>query len=505
MAAQVEEIKDMTTPRLFHGLSRWKKTGTAVFERENAVKKIYFQEGDVIFASSNLEDDRLGECLLRNGAINQQAYDVSAELVKKTGKKQGAILVDLGFLTPQGLIEGVKNQVKHIILSLFLWRDGRYSFDEGPLPLTHIIPLDMSTGNLIIEGVKGLEWKVIRKALPPLNTVLRPASDPAALFQNADLSHDQRIILSLIDGKRSMEELCTLSGAGDFNTLRAVYLFLSLSIVETGEIKSEREMTYAREALQEAVERKAAGEAPPSEIKKSIKEAFDNLGGMDHYHVLGIKEDSTAAEIKKAYFRLAKMYHPDRHFEPEMSDMKQELEALFARITNAYDILSEKAERDEYDLLRARRGKTVELEEDHTNKTANAHNQFNIGLREYKSGNYWGAVEAFTWASRLDSSIAKYHYYRGLALSQMPRRRHEAEDSLKKAVEMEPSRAEYHVELGNLYLKGGLKSRAYEIFKSALDWDPDSEQAKMGLIAAGGEEVEKKGGGIIGKLFKEKK
>jgi hypothetical protein len=51
---------------------------------------------------------------------------------------------------------------------------------------------------------------------------------------------------------------------------------------------------------------------------------------------------------------------------------------------------------------------------------------------------------------------------------------------------MEPSNADYHAALGNLYLKSGLKSRALSVFKEALNWDPESVQAKEGIVAAGG-------------------
>jgi len=68
----------------------------------------------------------------------------------------------------------------------------------------------------------------------------------------------------------------------------------------------------------------------------------------------------------------------------------------------------------------------------------------------------------------------------------MPRRSHEAEEAFKKAIQMEPSNADYHAALGNLYLKSGLKSRALSVFKEALNWDPESVQAKEGIVAAGG-------------------
>src|SRR5574341_1234677 len=150
------DIKDMTVPWLLQDLRTGKKTGTVVMTRDPEIKKIFLQEGDVLFASSNVEDDRLGEFLLRSRKITRAQFDKSSEIVVKTGKKLGAVLFEMGVLSAHDLVTEVKLQVKDIILKLFSWREGRYLFDSGPLPVSEIIPLHMSTGDLIIEGIRGL-------------------------------------------------------------------------------------------------------------------------------------------------------------------------------------------------------------------------------------------------------------------------------------------------------------------------------------------------------------
>jgi curved DNA-binding protein CbpA len=242
-----------------------------------------------------------------------------------------------------------------------------------------------------------------------------------------------------------------------------------------------------------------------------IQKAAEEMEGRDHYQALGVTDGASSAEIKKAYFRLAKLYHPDRHFDPELNDMKNTLESLFTRITEAYNALNDEAKRKAYDFSRIKTPRKVEFEEDHTDRTGTAANQFNKGLKEYKAGNFWGALEAFGWACRLDPINAKYFYYLGLSLLEMPRRRHEAEESFKKALEMEPSRVDARLALADLYRKGGLKSRALAMLREALQWDPDSAQIKEAMIAvesggAGGEqEGEKESSGFLGKLFGNKK
>lgn len=513
------DIQQMTIPWLFQDIRARSKTGTAVFDyiqyqtAEKTVKKVYFKNGDITFAASNLKEDWLGRSLVRAGKLTGQQCAASEELVSKTGKKQGAILVELGFLTPQALVDGVKLQVKQIILSLFRVHMGTYRFDEAPLPMADIIPLQMSTGNVILEGVTSLEWQAIRKSLPAPTTIVRPATDPSCLFQDASLNEEQRTVFSFIDGKRSIEEICGLSGVGDFNALKAVYLLLSLRMAEIGKIKTDAEMEFAREAVREAVrparekkeEKRPEEPSRPAEpevvaTREMIQEAYDALAARDHYHVLGVTVTSTAQQIKHAYFRLAKSYHPDRHFDPAMADMKSKLEALFDRIHKAYTILSDQVRRAEYDAAAAKKAaqpqrpaasddfvehRGEDYQEHYKENAVRASEQFNSGMREFKTGNYWGAVESFTWATRLDPIKAPYFYYQGLCLMNIPRRKHEAEESLQKAIEIDPTRIEYHIELSNLYLKSGLKTKALGVLNNALNHHPDSPRINDAIAAAG--------------------
>ncbi len=499
------DVKDMTIPWLFQSLRAEKKTGTVIFSRETAVKKVYYQNGDVVFASSNLDGDRLGDFLLRSNKLTRAQFDASAELTEKTGKKLGAILVELGFISPQDLVFGVKEQVKGIILSLLTWRDGRYIFDDSPLPSSEIILLQMSIGNLIIEGIRGQDWQVVRKSLPPLKTKLCPAADPSFLFQGADLEQDQQSILSLIDGDRNIEELCSMSGLGDFNTLKAIYALLALKMADKGAVKTEQELKSSRAAGQTAA---------PVVTRQMIQEAFAAMKNQDHYQVLGVARNATPPELKKAYFRLAKVYHPDRHFEAEMSDMKETLEALFTGIHNAYQALSVPEQRQDGASVEKpaataqyEEKRPEEYVENYSEKAGRAAAYFKAGMMDFNIGNYWGAAESFAWATRLDPVKSGYFYHYGIVLARIPRRRHEAEENLKKAIEIDPLKPEYHLGLGTLYLHSGLKTKALDVYTDALRQNPASDKLREAIKAAGGTAQEEKESeaGLFKNMFKDEK
>jgi DnaJ-class molecular chaperone len=63
----------------------------------------------------------------------------------------------------------------------------------------------------------------------------------------------------------------------------------------------------------------------------------------DYYEVLGVKRDASEEEIKKAYRKLARQYHPDRN------PGDKQAETRFKEVQDAYDVLSDKAKRSQYD------------------------------------------------------------------------------------------------------------------------------------------------------------
>src|SRR5438270_10203437 len=63
----------------------------------------------------------------------------------------------------------------------------------------------------------------------------------------------------------------------------------------------------------------------------------------DYYEVLGVARDASEADIKKAYRKLARKYHPDRN------PGDKQAETNFKEVQDAYDVLSDKTKRAQYD------------------------------------------------------------------------------------------------------------------------------------------------------------
>lgn len=73
------------------------------------------------------------------------------------------------------------------------------------------------------------------------------------------------------------------------------------------------------------------------------------MNAPDYYQILGVEPNASDDEIKRAFRKLAREHHPDRHHGAD----KAKAEARFKEISAAYDVLSDPTKRQQYDQMRA--------------------------------------------------------------------------------------------------------------------------------------------------------
>ena len=133
-----------------------KKTGVLILKQEKVIKKVYYEKGEIVFAVSSLDDERLGDVLLAEGTITEEQYRQSSKLIAP-GRRQGKVLVEMGVIAPEELWKSVCRQVEAIVYTLFQWEEGYFEFLEGDLPAEERIKLSVSIPNLILEGMRGVK------------------------------------------------------------------------------------------------------------------------------------------------------------------------------------------------------------------------------------------------------------------------------------------------------------------------------------------------------------
>jgi len=336
-------IKDFSIPKILVYLNRNRKTGTLKVRTPAFTKKVYLHKGDAVFASSTDEDDRLGETLTKVGKITMEQYDTSVEILKKTGKRQGEILVELGYLTPQEIIWGVKYQIRDIIYSLFELQDAEYEFNEAEIPSDEIITLKMSMANLIYEGVKRIHnLNSIRKELPDMESVLKLSVDPVSLFQDIVLSSMDKKMLFMIDGKKTVRELINIS-SNSFQAMKSLYVLCSTGILEEKQNVTEK----AEDAVILDDILKAFHDEEDA-LRKRIDILYSNLNRLSESELLEIDEKSDGETLKNNYYKLVKEFHPDRYLSCPDPSIKNKVITVLEEITKAYSLLKDDERREDY-------------------------------------------------------------------------------------------------------------------------------------------------------------
>jgi tetratricopeptide (TPR) repeat protein len=509
-------------------LNRNRKTGTLSFKTPVFIKKMYINGGDVVFSSSTLEDDRLGEKLLKADKITFEQYDKSVEVLKSSrNKRQGAILVELGYITPKDLYWGVKYQVKEIIHSMFLVEDAAYEFIEGDLPTKEVITIKMSMGNLIYEGVRKIEnWTRIRKEMPNTNTVLKLSNDPISLFQGIELNSQDKKILSLIDGRKNIKEVIENSWLGSFEALKILYVLWSIGIVEEAPAhapavgRTKAETKEAQVSLNDILQPLSEEEETLLGRIESIYARLDTMSMQELLEINGKGE----TDLKKNYYRLAKEFHPDRSFTIADESVKVKLTAIFDAITIAYDTLGNisVAKKSPGPVAAPHRAapataphraapataphKAAPATAPHKAAPATAPHKaapaaaphkgmpeglkgeelFKKGIDEFKKKNFKEAVENFGMATKIIPGNAVYWSYLSLSLAKIPGKIDGAEKALLEATRLEPLNPDYQANLGLIYMRAGLKKKARTAFEKALKIDPKNEKARKGIQQTGG-------------------
>lgn len=198
---------------------------------DGAVRKtLYFRRGDVRMAASNVPEDRIGAILYRYGRIS--ATDLENALAQVTQEHRfGQILVETGALTQHDLYQFVRRQVEEIFYSVLVMRAGEYYFYRTPDDAVPPSQLQLSTKQLLFEGVRRIdELGYFRQKLPSPDIVLKRRDPPPT----EKLPPREARVYALVDGVRDLATIARESHLGEFETTKICFQLLHAEWVQLG-------------------------------------------------------------------------------------------------------------------------------------------------------------------------------------------------------------------------------------------------------------------------------
>jgi hypothetical protein len=370
--------------------------GRLDLETERGRFRLHFKRGVIEFASSDAPEDDLGRFLIARGVVTSDAVADAERVRADLGGDLVAALASLGLMNPAESFRILQEHGALVVARALGAERGACRFDPtAPVPPSSF-PIGSRWG-VLCEATRKLDGLAIRQLLGErTQRSARRAGGRVDLSELKLTAHEARAV-SLFDGRMTLAALAAARPAEAETILRVALLLGELELLAFGEPVSapavanspaEEAATSAARTppaapvraapappppppaaapmaarapaaspprpaprppppaapVKPAAEKKAA---PPQDPAK-LRAFHDRICAGDHFEALGVKRDATNAQIKAAYFQLAKTYHPDAGPLGEAPGDKKVRADIFARLGEAWGVLGEDAKRAEY-------------------------------------------------------------------------------------------------------------------------------------------------------------
>lgn len=509
--------------------------GLLELDTEHARFRLHFKKGVVEHASSDAPDDDLGRFLVAKGTVARQAVEDANQLKDGFGGDLVAALTHLQLLNPAESFRVLQEHGLAVVVRALSSERGRCIWTpRAPLPASSF-PLGSRWGTLC-DAARRLDGLAIRKLLGDRAHRSASRSGGRVEVSELRLNAQEARAAGLFDGQKTPTQLAASMPAEAETILRVALLLAETELLVFGQRRNTPPpiaqttqgtprpsprappSTPARTRSTPAPTARAAEPAKPSSPpasprpsasparpppagstppvattpaqrspvspapqqkpqaqhdEASLRATYDRVHQADHFEALGVNREATTAQIKVAYFHLARMYHPDAGPTDESAVVKKLRADIFARVGEAWGVLQNEEERARYikDLAAGGVG-TVDM-----TAIFKAEELFQKGTLLVKARAYDRALESFTEATKLNAEEPEFGVWIAWVefLQSTDRKKQQLastqimEEALKKVPRCMPA----YLFLGQMAKIVGDLSLAEKHFKRGLSLEPE--------------------------------
>lgn len=328
-------------------------SGTLSVFRDEQVRQLVFETGELRAARSSREDHRIGATLVRWGYITETDLASALATQRETRERIDRILVEMGVVS-RAVVDGeARRQMEQIVFSTLSWPDGAFHFeaDTGPLELDVAVSLSQE---MIIEGIRRIPESEQFEELLGDPASIPVVTNDAMSTGSLRLLRDAIGVLGQVDGKRSTGELLHTATATPSARAKVLYSLLFAGLIEMKPVteaagKSELPGSESGAEFLDATmpTRPAAALRPTS--RQIVLDTYRQLDWLSHYDLLGVPRSAEPKEIEAAYKERSRLFDPSLKSHPELVDLWRQLTVLAKWLRVAYGVLSNPEVREAYD------------------------------------------------------------------------------------------------------------------------------------------------------------
>ena len=447
-------------------------------------RTFWFDRGQVLLASSNREAQLVGD-LLRTFGLAEESLLMSAfeKALAEPGRGLARALWEAGAVPEYVADAAVRALSERLFFDTFRWTGG--VFAVTPLEDSPTVPVrsDRPTGSLLLEALRRLPAPASQLS-SPVSPAARPVYNPDLLlrYQAVTVSAAEAEVLGRMDGTLTVEQVhpdprivARLAGTGLVH-LAAAGRAIERSGVPEGLLFLNVEI---------------AGAAPPARIAEQyeiqrdlVLNTYRRLDWASHYDILGVENDVPPEALAKALHERARVFHPDHALKAHLTDARDALEALFARVRSIERVFRTAESRTQYDRTLLVHGDavalpggapTVEVQKEIARKNyARAK-----GL--YEEEDYYPAYEMVRQAVEFDPDQKEYWILLSRIQRKNPKWVKQATETMRRAAKLMPESVDIWWELAEACVTERNEPERVKALKEVMRLDPVNRRAQQAL------------------------
>jgi hypothetical protein len=257
---------------------RW--SGVLALSQGEVSKGLYFLEGEIAFAASTVEEDRLGACLFRAGRLSESQFRTAMREVEASGFPLGYVLVESRVLSREELSGALAAQVERIVLSVLRWTSGTLRREPMDRPIPADQALDLNTNRLLLLGMRLFpDAERLGRALGDPTRRLRRVSPPPFDYEQVESSPAERAVLALCSRGAPIGSLLALPHSRP-QVVRALHALLWGGLIEDAPTPSPvaapaPEPSYVSQVPEPEPESESEGPRSPEEAENLARGFLD--------------------------------------------------------------------------------------------------------------------------------------------------------------------------------------------------------------------------------------
>ncbi|HEX9733579.1 MAG TPA: DUF4388 domain-containing protein [Thermoanaerobaculia bacterium] len=274
------DLRDVALPQVLKTLAVQQSTGILTVQGEEDIVAVSCLNGHIVTADSlnHTQEESLGALLVNEDLVSKEALASVAAEHQTSGTALSDLLISLGLITRDKLLQCLRLQTYRLMLQVLTWRQGEFrfyggdevSYEKGVTPIT--------VDEMLIRALADLgEVSGVGGEVPRLDAIYRqvPPRGPIRVFRRDGaggpgiwLTELQQAFLEKMDGRTSAYDVARALRAGRFRTLFSLHQLLQNDLIELAQAAPGRAAT-ARPATARAATggaatgRASAGRAAP--------------------------------------------------------------------------------------------------------------------------------------------------------------------------------------------------------------------------------------------------